>query len=51
MQRGEEDTMRPLEDPRRRTGPGSYCLGAAELGARKTEELFDGLYAGKRKGR
>ena len=45
MKRCEEDTMRPLEDPRRQARPGSYCLGAAELGARKTEELFDGLYA------
>ena len=47
MQGGEEETMRPLDDPRRRARPDSYCLVGAELGARKTEELFDGLYAGK----
>ena len=51
MQGGEEDTMRPLEDPRRRARPDSYCLVGAELEVRKMKEFFNGLYAGKRKDR
>ena len=52
MQGGGEETMRLLEDPRRRARPDSYRLsrtqrGRAELEAQRMKEFFDGLYSGK----